>query len=195
MIQGNLIVSFIQGSSSPAFERSIVLTDTISSTPAVGGAHIHLKPPLHHMMPPLALGNRLRDKRHERKHRRHEQKQRRKDPYNDSIEGEPTVVAACRAPLLGVRDDIVMEDSRERGEHLEHTVQGIQTLGQRTHLQVVNELGHGERILLMPEHADSLKVAVSAVLEFDTNEVAKFRCGTAEEFECQCRGVVGYTSK
>jgi len=44
----------------------------------------------------------------------------------------------------------------------------------------------------VPEHADSLEVAVGAVLEFDTNEVAEFRCGTAEELECQCRGVVGY---
>jgi len=75
------------------------------------------------MMPPLALGSRLRDRRHEREHRTREQKQRRKDPCNglllsgraeDSIEEEPAVVAACRVPLLGVRDGIVLADSRDR---------------------------------------------------------------------------------
>lgn len=64
-----------------------------------------------------------------------------------------------------------------------------------THLQAVDELGHWKGVLLVPEHADSLKVAVGAVLEFETNEVAEFRCGTTQEFECQCRGIVGYTLK
>jgi len=70
-------------------------------------------------MPPLALRNRLRNKRHECKHRKRAQKQRRKDPCNrlllsgraeDSIEGEPAVVATCRVPLLGVRDGMVLGD-------------------------------------------------------------------------------------
>ena len=39
-----------------------------------------------------------------------------------------------------------------------------------THLQAVDKLGHGERILLVP---DSLEIAVGAVLKIDTSKVAE----------------------